>query len=342
MDEAIQAALATDNFFRLEEQRSGRRHRQSRSVDVDPMATISEIWKELKRIEGTFRSRNHPIDGLLGLDFLIPNEATLDFKTKELRIRGARIKCTDGRGGAFCSRVVVGSNVSVPPGQEVVLPGHATGVPIGMGLALIEPAEDGELLHKGIAVARVVVGTGKATLPVRVFNPGTKACMIRKGTLAGHLSLISEEDIEECESNAQPMAGTYEVPEHLKDLFERSKEGTDKVYHGKIAKLLCENQDIFAKSDADIGKTCLVKHQINTGNSPPIRERPRRFPPKEQEEIDRQIKDMLANGRIEPSSSPWASNVVLVKKKDGSKRFCARLSQVKQLDDQGWIPDSPH
>ncbi|XP_041480972.1 uncharacterized protein LOC121428436 [Lytechinus variegatus] len=247
-----------------------------RNADGSTMDTLGSAWLELGVGKCIFPLRvvfgnTDQIDGLLGLDFLIPNEATLDFKTKELRIKGARIKCTDGRGGAFCSRVVVGSNVSVPPGQEVVLPGHATGVPIGMGLGLIEPAEDGELLHKGIAVARVVVGTEKATLPVRVFNPGTKACMIRKGTLAGHLSLISEEDIEECESNTQPMDGTYEVPEHLKDLFQRSKEGTDKVYHGKIAKLLCETQDIFAKSDTDIGKTSLVKHQINTGDSPPIR-----------------------------------------------------------------------
>ena len=64
-----------------------------------------------------------------------------------------------------------------------------------------------------------------------------------------------------------------------------------------------------------------MKHGINTGSHPPLKERPRRFPPKEQEEIDRQIKQLLDTGMIEPSDSPWASNVVLVKKKDGTLRI---------------------
>ena len=103
------------------------------------------------------------------------------------------------------------------------------------------------------------------------------------------------------------------------------------MFHEQIAKLLCENQDIFATSDTDIGKTDFVKHQINIGDSPLIRERPRTFPPKEQEEIDRQIQNMLADDRIEPSDSPWSSNVVLVKKKDGSKRFCVDYRKFNNL-----------
>lgn len=270
-----------------------------RNADGISMETLGIAWLELGLGKCIFPlqvvfGNTDQIDGLLGLDILVPNGAILDFKAKELRIMGERIKCTDVRGGAFCSRVVVGKTVSVPPGQEVVLPGHATGAPIGTGFTLIEPPVNGELLNKGIAVARMVVETTTATLPIRVFNPGTKACMIRKGTLAGHLSVISEKDIEECRGNALPAEGSYVVPEHLKDLFERSTEGIDEKFHEQIAKLLCENQDIFATSDTDIGKTDFVKHQINTGDIPPIRERPRRFPPKEQEEIDRQIQNMLA------------------------------------------------
>lgn len=60
MDEAIQAALATDNFFRLEEQRSGRRQKQARAVDTDSAATISEIWRELQRIEERITKQEQP------------------------------------------------------------------------------------------------------------------------------------------------------------------------------------------------------------------------------------------------------------------------------------------
>eukprot|EP00057_Strongylocentrotus_purpuratus_P020710 XP_011675184.1 PREDICTED: uncharacterized protein LOC105443567 [Strongylocentrotus purpuratus] len=61
MDEVIQAALATDNFFKLEEQRSGRRQRQSRAVDVDSEVTINTIWEELKRMEERFLKQETPI-----------------------------------------------------------------------------------------------------------------------------------------------------------------------------------------------------------------------------------------------------------------------------------------
>lgn len=88
------------------------------------------------------------------------------------------------------------------------------------------------------------------------------------------------------------------------------------------------NADIFAKNNTDLGRTDRVAHHIDTGDSRLIKQPPRRLPQTQMEEAEKQITDMMDHGIIEPSESPWASPIVLVKKKDGSTRFCIDFRKV--------------
>ena len=56
-----------------------------------------------------------------------------------------------------------------------------------------------------------------------------------------------------------------------------------------------------------------------------------RYPPKQKTEIERLIKDMLQKSIIQPSHSPFASPILLVKKKDGSRRFCVDYRQLNAI-----------
>ncbi|GFX84859.1 retrovirus-related Pol polyprotein from transposon 412 [Trichonephila clavipes] len=99
--------------------------------------------------------------------------------------------------------------------------------------------------------------------------------------------------------------------------------------------LITEFQSVFSRTSEDFGRTRLTKHRIDTGEHPPIKQHPRRLPFAKQEEVQKLIKDMKDNDVIEPSSSPWASPIVLVRKKDGSTRFCVdyrRLNDVTKKD----------
>ena len=77
-----------------------------------------------------------------------------------------------------------------------------------------------------------------------------------------------------------------------------------------------------------MGHTTKVKHKIRLNDYTPFKERYRRVPPHLYEEVWKHLKEMVEIGAIRKSNSPWASAVVLVRKKDGSLRFCIDLRHL--------------
>ena len=92
--------------------------------------------------------------------------------------------------------------------------------------------------------------------------------------------------------------------------------------------MLKRNAKVFSKDDMDMGRTNLVKHHIKLTDPVPFKEAYRRIPPQMYDEVKTHIQEMLDLGAIRPSNSPWASAIVLVRKKDGRLRFCIDLRKL--------------
>uniref|UniRef100_A0A0A9XT48 Transposon Ty3-I Gag-Pol polyprotein n=1 Tax=Lygus hesperus TaxID=30085 RepID=A0A0A9XT48_LYGHE len=155
-------------------------------------------------------------------------------------------------------------------------------------------------------------------------------------------SAILKEDVAEFSEEFQElsivnMAGEEVLeekegcPPHLKVLWKETMSRLTVNEREMAEKLLKEYSDVFAKNSADIGSFKGCTHPIDVGESPPIRQAPRRIPLHRLEEVEKLVEEMEANNVIEPSISPWASPIVLVKKKDGSTRFCIDYRKLNSV-----------
>lgn len=88
------------------------------------------------------------------------------------------------------------------------------------------------------------------------------------------------------------------------------------------------DQKVFSQNATDLGHTSAVKHAIKLTDDTPFKMRHRRVPPGQYEEVRQHLKEMLDCGVIRESHSPWSSPVVLVRKKDGSLRFCVDFRRL--------------
>ena len=93
--------------------------------------------------------------------------------------------------------------------------------------------------------------------------------------------------------------------ERIRKLFDlldlKGLEAWPEVEQRKARELIEEYQDIFALKDTELGHTKLIKHEIKLLDDKPFKERYRRIPPQQFEEVRKHLEEMVNIGAIRKS-----------------------------------------
>ena len=184
---------------------------------------------------------------------------------------------------------------------------------------------------------------GNNCVVVVLENHGYAPVELEGGRVLGEIQEVELCEVVDSELGKEgKLVSAVTSEDFSQERLQRLKEGirvddsnlTPEQIH-QIEDLVLEYADVYAMESSELGVTDTVTHSINTGDSPPIKQPARRIPFALRGTVEEMVQKMLEQGVVEPSHSPWSSPVVLVEKKDGSRRFCVdyrRLNAVTKMD----------
>ena len=313
------------------------------TVSGEQLAVLGQVSVPIKIQSNLYECEAHVISNLgydlvLGRDFLRKTKAVINLGDNTLRLQQDDEQATN-TAPSYTVRAV--ATFVIPPRSEVVIPGKLQG-DAACALGQVETFPrlvERYQLHGAAVLARA---SPSNTVPVRLLNPTSKPTTIYRETTLGVFQECGEGvavinlDKEDASSGQPNCAQIHTEQRKSSESFvDLSNSNLTSVQKSQLADLLQEFRDVFALKPEELGRTSLIQHEIDTGDNPPIRLRPYRAAQEQRERIAENINDMLARDIIQPSTSPWAAPVVLVKKKDGTDRFCVdyrKLNEVTKKD----------
>ena len=322
-----------------------------KGVGGAPLAIQGITWIPIRIGESIFK---HPFyvlkdisfEMIIGIDFLNTQKAILNFRDKAMYIRNEKVRLSDTSVLFPVLSVVCKETVELPPLAQTLIQTKLScskrELESATDLAMIEPDQD-FAVRKQLLGAKALVKVSE-TVPMIFLNVTNKKVKLYKGTVLGKATQISSSAPiavlakEHEDDSFVSFTDKEKPPKSDKPNVDLSSSDLTLEQKKKLENLLLEYRDVFANSIEELGRTSIMKHKIDTGDSRPIRQRPYRVSPKNKEEINNQVNNMLEQGIIRKSSSPWASPVILVAKPDGSQRMCIDLRKVNAVTKKDSYP----
>ena len=223
-------------------------------------------------------------------------------------------------------------SVRLLPGQSAIVPVRVESSKLQVSAVLLESRQ----AATGLRVADALLqATEDGAAQLIVSNPSGFTQTVEENAVLGEATEVNvvkpEEQTTPNQTESVNFSGdrVFRITRELRDNCRRKKilELLDEPdlppdEKQRLLEFLASSHEAFSLEEGERGETDLIEMDIDTGNAVPQRQPPRRIPFSVRQEVARQLRDMQRSGVIEPSKSPWASPVVLVRKRDGLHRFC--------------------
>ena len=306
-------------------------------IDVPLRVADAEIAHPLLVVE------NLSFSLLIGMDILDPHAAKISLGgTREVQF-GARVcdVCLEPRVPAkheFITAPAVACTIeplSIAANSAVIVRVALPKSARNSSSVVIEPLNS-SAVNVGCAALPCVCAPLDGCCRVAVVNPSPRSIEIPSG-----FPIASAKTVIQSQKDSRVAALNPRLPRDAKLRKIVSELKIDSLpdstpHKSQLLALISKYLDIFAESDSDVGVTDLAFHEIDTGDVRPLRQPVRRLPYGEMRAAVEHEIDKLVNADIaRASTSPWASPVVMVRKKDGGWRMCVdyrRLNSVTKFD----------
>ena len=236
--------------------------------------------------------------------------------------------------------------VRIPARHERLVRAEAS-AQLEHSLALFEPAIS-QLKERGITMENAAIEPdAQNQFTLIITNNSLKPVLLEQHEVLGNMEPVDLSTVpSKTDTTHSPMVAGLSIletstcedrarEEGLLDKLDWTEPTQSEYEAQQLRALVLEYADVFALDTTELGSTKIVQHSIETGDNHPCRQPVRRIPFALREKVDQMVADMLKQGVIRESKSPWASPIVLVAKKDGSTRFCVdyrRLNSITKMD----------
>ncbi|UYV85104.1 K02A2.6-like [Cordylochernes scorpioides] len=272
-------------------------------------------------------------DIILGWDFLEASRAIIDCGSAEILLEKAELPEDSS---SIFQTVAADDSFIIPAGSTKQINVISEAI-LGVSDVVMEPSRI-LFLERDLMVPASIFAVQHGKGRIWITNIGECDRTVPKGMCIGEIQVLEEGQLavigDASDTNRQGILGQENSP----NITSMISPDLSMLERTRICSILGSFSGLFEFSKFPSNLTSTAKHKINTEDHPPIKRRPYRVSQVERQTIQNEVDKMLKGGIVQLSESPWSSPVVLVKKKNGSWRFCVDYRHLNKITKKDVYP----